>query len=185
MFFLVFWLQKRVGPMWPTLWELGLIFSILSFLILTLSALFSTQHTSFSLLLTLSILLSPYLRYSAHFYLLASKTHQTSNFLSLALNTLLSPCFWNSANSFLLTSHTQQAIHFHLLSSAHITLLSSYLWHSAHFLILSTLLSLTSDTGHVSIFLLLTLSTLTYIFLFLTLSTLLQYLLFIAVLLYT
>jgi hypothetical protein len=24
MFFLVFWLQKRVGPMWPTLWELGL-----------------------------------------------------------------------------------------------------------------------------------------------------------------
>ncbi len=25
MFFLVFWLQKRVGPMWPTLWELGLI----------------------------------------------------------------------------------------------------------------------------------------------------------------
>jgi hypothetical protein len=24
MFFLVFWLKKRVGPMWPTLWELGL-----------------------------------------------------------------------------------------------------------------------------------------------------------------
>jgi hypothetical protein len=24
MFFLVFWLQKRIGPMWPTLWELGL-----------------------------------------------------------------------------------------------------------------------------------------------------------------
>ncbi len=24
MFFLVFWLQKRVGPIWPTLWELGI-----------------------------------------------------------------------------------------------------------------------------------------------------------------
>jgi hypothetical protein len=39
MFFLVFWLQKRVGPMWPTLWELGLraligfepVFSICAF----------------------------------------------------------------------------------------------------------------------------------------------------------
>jgi hypothetical protein len=30
MFFLVFWLQKRVGPMWPILWELGLKIAVCS-----------------------------------------------------------------------------------------------------------------------------------------------------------